>query len=333
MNARFPLAQQIASFAPSYYDKWRHGGWYVGGVTYPSGASGCVSRNFADRKWRIACDPAPFATAPTYRNRTEAARGEYALTLLLAAGADALTPDQLAIARARAYVWNGTAAELIASFQSTSVPAPAEPVELAETLPEAERDGFRELARYWTGDLAGLRDRQDQEPDQVDEDDQALPWRQLSAGLYEAAGTTDGRPWGYHVADGRTDGKEWAARDAYSTRVVRGLPTADAAKRAAEEMAAGRTPAGLYDIRTGRFARPEDQVAAANRAAARPAGAPLPALPPTRRPAGHGTCDGCDLPRPLHTVAGNALTQCNTCHDIDARTRRPVRTPVRLAAA
>lgn len=40
------------------YSPWRHGGWYVDNVHYPSGAVGCVSRKWAiDRKWRIVCDP------------------------------------------------------------------------------------------------------------------------------------------------------------------------------------------------------------------------------------------------------------------------------------
>jgi hypothetical protein len=59
------------------YERWRHGGWYVFEVRYPSGAVGCVSRNYADRKWRIACDPRD--TPPTFRNRTEAAKAEYRL--------------------------------------------------------------------------------------------------------------------------------------------------------------------------------------------------------------------------------------------------------------
>jgi len=58
------------------YSPWRHGGWYVDNVHYPSGAVGCVSRNYADRKWRIVCDPRPFETAPTFRNRDAAARAE-----------------------------------------------------------------------------------------------------------------------------------------------------------------------------------------------------------------------------------------------------------------
>lgn len=39
------------------YSLWRHGGWYVNSVRYPSGASGCVSNNYPDKKWRIVCDP------------------------------------------------------------------------------------------------------------------------------------------------------------------------------------------------------------------------------------------------------------------------------------
>ncbi len=60
------------------YDPWRHGGWYVGGagMRYPNGGCGCVSRNYADGKWRIACDPRPFAEQPTFPNRDAAARAE-----------------------------------------------------------------------------------------------------------------------------------------------------------------------------------------------------------------------------------------------------------------
>lgn len=61
------------------YSPWRHGGWYVHGVRYPSGAIGCVSRNFPDKKWRIVCDPRPFDQQPTFATREAAARAEYAL--------------------------------------------------------------------------------------------------------------------------------------------------------------------------------------------------------------------------------------------------------------
>lgn len=42
-------------FSP-VFSRWRHGGWYVSNVIYPTGACGCVSNNFPDRKWRIVCD-------------------------------------------------------------------------------------------------------------------------------------------------------------------------------------------------------------------------------------------------------------------------------------
>lgn len=61
------------------YSPWRHGGWYVNEVRYPSGAIGCVSRNFADKKWRIVCDPRPFDQQPTFRTRDEAAAAELEL--------------------------------------------------------------------------------------------------------------------------------------------------------------------------------------------------------------------------------------------------------------
>ena len=65
------------------YSRWRHGGWYVSNVHFPQGHVGCVSRNYLDRKWRIACDkrrselgePGDF----TYPSRDAAAKAEYAL--------------------------------------------------------------------------------------------------------------------------------------------------------------------------------------------------------------------------------------------------------------
>lgn len=66
--------------APRFtYSRWRHGGWYVHGVQYPDGAIGCVSRNYSDGKWRIACDPRPFEEQPTFATREEAAAAEYEL--------------------------------------------------------------------------------------------------------------------------------------------------------------------------------------------------------------------------------------------------------------
>ncbi|MFY8164476.1 MAG: hypothetical protein ACOVKC_09590 [Brevundimonas sp.] len=64
------------------FSRWRHGGWYTS-VRHNSGASGCVSRNYPDGKWRIVCDrrregvtelgqPGDF----TYPSRTAAAEAE-----------------------------------------------------------------------------------------------------------------------------------------------------------------------------------------------------------------------------------------------------------------
>lgn len=65
------------------YSAWRHGGWYVHEVCYPSGAIGCVSRNYADGKWRIVCDHRPDAFERfTYKTRDDAARAEMELTAL-----------------------------------------------------------------------------------------------------------------------------------------------------------------------------------------------------------------------------------------------------------
>ena len=59
------------------YERDRHGGWYVVNVRYPSGAVGCVSRNYPDRQWRIVCDSR--LGDYTYRTREEAARAEQEL--------------------------------------------------------------------------------------------------------------------------------------------------------------------------------------------------------------------------------------------------------------
>lgn len=66
------------------YEAWRHGGWYVTNVRYPSGAVGCVSRKMvnpdtgkADRKWRIVCDKRP--GDHTYPTRDAAALAEWHL--------------------------------------------------------------------------------------------------------------------------------------------------------------------------------------------------------------------------------------------------------------
>jgi hypothetical protein len=60
------------------YDAWRHGGWYVRDVRYPSGACGCVSRNYSDGKWRIVCqNTGPGSDGDvTYPSRDAAARAE-----------------------------------------------------------------------------------------------------------------------------------------------------------------------------------------------------------------------------------------------------------------
>jgi len=65
------------------FSRWRHGGWYVDNVRYPSGAVGCVSRNYPDRKWRIVCDGRngsdDLREHITFTSREEAARAEYVL--------------------------------------------------------------------------------------------------------------------------------------------------------------------------------------------------------------------------------------------------------------
>lgn len=80
-------------WVPSY-SKWRHGGWYVDNLQYPSGACGCVSNNYPDKKWRIACDdrrtelgqPGDF----TFLTRDAAAIAEYTLVQALREQQDGL---------------------------------------------------------------------------------------------------------------------------------------------------------------------------------------------------------------------------------------------------
>jgi len=54
------------------YSRWRHGGWYVNNVRHKSGACGCVSNNYDDKKWRIVCGDENL----TFSTRDEAARAE-----------------------------------------------------------------------------------------------------------------------------------------------------------------------------------------------------------------------------------------------------------------
>lgn len=67
-----------ADWTPRYL-RWRHGGWYVNNVSYPSGAVGCVSNNYPDRRWRIVGNE--FET--TFSSRDAAARAERVLTLYM----------------------------------------------------------------------------------------------------------------------------------------------------------------------------------------------------------------------------------------------------------
>jgi hypothetical protein len=70
---------QNPSWQPQF-QKWRHGGWYITNVRYPSGSCGCVSNNYDDGKWRIVCDPRPFDQQPTYTSRNAAALADRELT-------------------------------------------------------------------------------------------------------------------------------------------------------------------------------------------------------------------------------------------------------------
>lgn len=68
-------ATETKQFVPEY-SRWRHGGWYVTNVSYPSGAVGCVTNNRGDGFWYIECDP----TETRFTSRDAAARAEYVAT-------------------------------------------------------------------------------------------------------------------------------------------------------------------------------------------------------------------------------------------------------------
>lgn len=74
------------------YSKWRHGGWYVHNVRYPNGGIGCVSNNYQDKKWRIACDNRRQELGGegdfTFPTRDAAARAELELANALCAKAN-----------------------------------------------------------------------------------------------------------------------------------------------------------------------------------------------------------------------------------------------------
>ena len=82
------------------YAPWRHGGWYVHNVRHPNGGCGCVSRNFPDKKWRIACDPRD--EDHTHASRDDAARAEWTLTNTEVTQVAVVTLDEARIAAADA---------------------------------------------------------------------------------------------------------------------------------------------------------------------------------------------------------------------------------------
>lgn len=82
---------EVAAFKPEY-DRWRHGGWYVTNIHYPSGAVGCVSNNYADKKWRIACIDQNLAFA--FSTRDDAAKAEALYVAMLIQAAKSAPPAE-----------------------------------------------------------------------------------------------------------------------------------------------------------------------------------------------------------------------------------------------
>lgn len=74
------MAEPIADAWEPSFSRWRHGGWYVHNIRYPNGGCGCVSNNYPDKKWRIACDNRRNALGEegdfTFPSRDAAARAE-----------------------------------------------------------------------------------------------------------------------------------------------------------------------------------------------------------------------------------------------------------------
>lgn len=85
------------------YSPWRHGGWYTN-ARYPSGACGCVSNNYDDKKWRIACGS---YHGLTFSTRRDAANAERAMTLAMCA-ADAAQSTLLAACKTVLAVLDGS---------------------------------------------------------------------------------------------------------------------------------------------------------------------------------------------------------------------------------
>ncbi|KWT95589.1 MULTISPECIES: hypothetical protein [unclassified Variovorax] len=74
----------VFAWEPQYLP-WRNGGWYVTNLHYPTGACGCVSNNYPDKKWRIVCDDRRGELDEegdyTFRTRDDAARAERDLVI------------------------------------------------------------------------------------------------------------------------------------------------------------------------------------------------------------------------------------------------------------
>jgi len=67
---------RLASPWTGEYSRWRHGGWYVTNVRYDSGAVGCVSNNYVDKRWRVVCNSDDFEDQPSFSSREDAAQAE-----------------------------------------------------------------------------------------------------------------------------------------------------------------------------------------------------------------------------------------------------------------
>ncbi|MDK9702409.1 MAG: hypothetical protein OEL20_04665 [Sulfuritalea sp.] len=164
-------------WTPSY-SPWRHGGWYVNNVKYPNGACGCVSSNYPDKKWRIACDGRP--NDYTFPTRDAAAKAELELVKAIslraalvhaieASGYSVSGPTDLRAAENGEPAWVCNARAVLAETQSERTIAAAIHRRLGiddgtEVLPGATH---QEIAEIMMQDIVGDYDVPEQVPEWV----------------------------------------------------------------------------------------------------------------------------------------------------------------------
>jgi len=138
------------------YSRWRHGGWHVDNIRYPTGGCGCVSNNYPDKKWRIACDDRRMNLGEpgdyTFSTRDTAARAEYEMVQAkyakLPAWFSEIEDTQLQYA----------AASLIASIDSDRGKPLIEQVEDIKRIMCANAEDLHKLGERYLAETAKMPD-------------------------------------------------------------------------------------------------------------------------------------------------------------------------------